>query len=230
MMKKYKSQYAYTLEEVIEGLYPLSSVNKYYGKPTYQDLCTDTQSIITQIAIYLEYYNTIWQLVRLRFRNEIVLINDEEITSWDSTLIYEFWLKFNAILRMTGQRYVELLAYYDNAKTKLLDKVKTITSRTGNIASTNSTNSTNKNRINDTPQSGADFTTDPYTTQASEATQAYSATDNSDTTDDATSETDLNTYMSRLGEIQDKYENVLENWSKEFEKIFIEGDNLEYEE
>ena len=109
-----------------------------------------------------------------------------------------FIAKMIMLLEMTESRYMAILNSYDEAKTKLLGPVKNKT--------------TSKNRFNDTPQNNGTYEEDSYTTNISLV--------NSET------EFDSDTIMGRIREIEGNYNNVLLNWSNEFDALFIEEDNI----
>ena len=101
------------------------------------------------------------------------------------------------VLNRTHERYMTLLTEYANAKAHLMDDVKSGT--------------TSKRKHNDTPQN-------------SNALEPYDG-DNyiSDFTKFETeNKSEMATKMTRLAEIGDRYENVMAEWVKEFQKIFME--------
>ena len=77
----------------------------------------------------------------------------------------------------------------------------------------NAVKASNTIRFNDTPQNGGEFTADLYTT-------TFTKTE---------SQTDVNTLMARIDEIDKAYQNVYGNWAKEFSELFMsnpEGDEI----
>lgn len=109
-----------------------------------------------------------------------------------------FIAKLLMILEMTSGRYLSILGVYDEAKTKLLDPVKTDVKT--------------KSRFNDTPQNNGTYEEDPYTTTL--------------TLGESSTEMGVDTIMGRIREIEGNYNNVLLNWSNEFDSLFIEEDNI----
>lgn len=121
---------------------------------------------------------------------------DEEVELLRSD-IQEFAYKFMSILERNFEYYNTLLNEYTTASTHLMDTIK----------------ATNKNKVafNDTPQN--DNSTGEY------------EGDNFITTFTKTlgeTESELNPKIMRLKEIQDNYKRVLNDWVKEFERIFFE--------
>lgn len=109
-----------------------------------------------------------------------------------------FIAKLLAVVEMTSPRYLKLLELYTSQANNLLAPVKT--------------ESNSKNRFNDTPQNNGTYEEDPFTTNISFL--------------DSISKTDVDTIMGRLREIEGNYNNVLLNWSNEFQSLFIEEDNI----
>lgn len=109
-----------------------------------------------------------------------------------------FIAKLLTIVEMTSPRYLKLLEVYAGADDDLMNPVEITTSRI--------------TRFNDTPQDEGDFANDSHTTNLTE--------------DTGTTQNELDTKMGRIKEIESSYNNVLLNWSNEFESIFIEENNL----
>ena len=109
-----------------------------------------------------------------------------------------FIAKLLAVVEMTSPRYLKLLELYTSQANNLLAPVQT--------------ESNSKNRFNDTPQNNGTYEEDPFTTNISFL--------------DSISKTDVDTIMGRLREIEGNYNNVLLNWSNEFQSLFIEEDNI----
>ena len=109
-----------------------------------------------------------------------------------------FIAKMITILEMTSPRYLKLLEVYASADAELLSPVE-ITSE-------------GLTRFNDTPQDEGDFANDEHTTNL--------------TQDSRTTTNDLDTKMGRIREIESNYNNLLLNWSNEFDSLFIEEENI----
>ena len=110
----------------------------------------------------------------------------------------KFIMKFLTLLNLTAPRYTTLLSLYSSQATKWLDK---ITSSSSGLM-----------KFNDTPQGSGDFTDD---------THATNVTMNSSSTS-----VEVKTPIERLKEIQDSYSDVMAKWTTEFEKLFLEGENV----
>ena len=109
-----------------------------------------------------------------------------------------FIAKLLMILEMTSDRFLSILGSYAEARDNLLGPVKT--------------GITSKSRFNDTPQNNGSYEEDPYTTNI--------------TLGESNTESDADTIMGRIREIEGNYNNVLLNWSNEFGALFIEEDNI----
>lgn len=109
----------------------------------------------------------------------------------------EFAYRVIAVLNRTHDRYMTLLTEYANAKTHLMDQVKS-----GTVS---------KRKHNDTPQN-------------SNALEPYEGDDYiSDFTKFETENaSDMTTKMTRLAEITDNYHDVMDDWVNEFKRIFLE--------
>lgn len=109
----------------------------------------------------------------------------------------KFAYRVIAVLNRTHDRYMTLLTEYANAKTHLMDQVKS-----GTVS---------KRKHNDTPQN-------------SNALEPYEGDDYiSDFTKFETENaSDMATKMTRLAEITDSYHDVMDDWVNEFKRIFLE--------
>lgn len=143
-----------------------------------------------------ENYVKVLNLVIKRFLNHYCFSTDSE--TFDYNKGYNFIAKMINVLEMTSPRYLKLLEVYEQAKNELLSPVKIETSRL--------------TRFNDTPQDEGDFANDAHTTNLTE--------------DTGTTKNDLDSKMGRIREIESHYNNILLNWSNEFESIFIEEENI----
>ena len=96
-------------------------------------------------------------------------------------------------------RYVSLLKLYKDNENNLLARVKSVT--------------TGVSRFNDTPQGSGEFDDDKHTTNISENSGEVA--------------TDVTTIMARIKEVQESYRNLLQDWAKEFESMFLYRINVE---
>lgn len=114
----------------------------------------------------------------------------------------ELYTKIGTIIMSTYDRYNKLLDTYTSELSKLLDGVKTTTKGVGSF--------------NDTPQniqtSDVDFSGDDHTTNISKSS--------------AVAESDVDTKMNRIDEIQRKLRNIWKDWLEEFDGLFLERANV----
>ena len=154
--------------------------------------------LTSNAAIYNELYSLIMGRYSEEYMLKIVKWPNEEPTSDDMSETISNWIyRYVSLLNITYEYYVPLLTMYRNAKANLMDDI--------------TATSTNKVKYNDTPQnantSGV-YEGDDYITQ-------FTATE-------GTSTSPLTSKINRLKEIQDGYKNVMADWVKEFEKLFLE--------
>ena len=109
----------------------------------------------------------------------------------------EFAYRVIAVLNRTHERYMTLLTEYANAKTHLMDQVKS-----GTVS---------KRKHNDTPQNSNAL--EPYEGDNYISDFTKFETENA---------SDMATKMTRLAEISDRYEDVMSDWANEFKRIFLE--------
>ena len=197
-LPKYEQKYFWRFREILD---PTSSK---------EDYLLSNSDILTIVATMTGYtspliYNGAWKkdeygevldLVIKRFHNFYCFSTLS--SEFSVTEQKNFIAKLIMILEMTEGRFMSLLKSYDEAKDKLLGPV------------TNKVKS--KNRFNDTPQNNGTYEEDPYTTNISFV--------------DSETEFDSDTIMGRIREIEGNYQNVLLNWSNEFDALFIEEDNI----
>lgn len=138
----------------------------------------------------------LWQYVCSRFINEYILIDDTKSDYKEFTT--PFLRKVLNILNGSFDRYNAVYEAFETQKSKLLDKIKT--TQLGSA------------KFNDTPQGNGDYSDDTHTTNI--------------TLTKGETESDNLTPVMRLKEIEDSLNDILFNWAKEFEKIFVEGGNL----
>lgn len=138
----------------------------------------------------------LWQYICSRFINEYILIDDTKSDYKEFTA--PFLRKVLNVLNGSFDRYNAVYEAFEKQKSKLLDTIKT--TQLGSA------------KFNDTPQGNSDYSDDPHTTNI--------------TLTKGETESDNLTPVMRLKEIEDSLNDILFNWSKEFEKIFVEGGNL----
>ena len=121
----------------------------------------------------------------------------EEAEAWRVACI-SFIKGITSILNLTYPRYSVILSAYATQKSKLLDQVKL--------------ESKALTRHNDAPQNSGDYSGDTYTSD-------YVITS-------AEQETDHGTPMERLREIEQSYSDVIRDWLKYFDNMFLLEVNL----
>ena len=132
---------------------------------------------------------------------KIVKMPNEEITSDDIGHALSKWgNRFISKLNMTYEYYIPLLTFYRAAKSNLMDDVESTSS--------------NKIKFNDTPQNA-------------NTSGVYEGDDyiNQFTKTEGVSKSQLTSKINRLREIQDGYKNVMADWVKEFEMLFMEDNH-----
>lgn len=228
-------RYYYTLEELFED-FDLTAVQalataQTNSAPTLEEVFGDVLDILND-----EYYD--W-FVGFIDKPAAMPITDTQTPSVAdiAALKKKFIRKLITKYNFTKDRYIYLLNLYVEQKTHLMDRLSTITevdesgsnasttARTDDLASSQSTT----HRVNDTPQNGGDWTDDNHTSLYEEAsssstntgTQTTGVSASNSKSVDTTVTTDPMTIMARINEIQDHYMNVLKNWCKEFDQLFI---------
>ena len=124
--------------------------------------------------------------------------NDEEIEEH----FKEWGFRFISLLNLTYEYYVPILKFYRDEKANLMD----------NVVAT----SENAIGFNDTPQNANTagvYEGDDYISQFTKTR--------------GTSSSPLTTVINRLKEIQEGYKNVMADWVKDFEKLFLEVQGYE---
>lgn len=123
------------------------------------------------------------------------------IQAYSSKIVF-LRTRFTSIFNQTYDRYMNLLKTYNSQLSKLLDSVKT--------------KSTGVGKFSDTPQNeivnGDEFGDNGH---ISNLTKSENET-----------ETEFDTKMGRIDEIQRKFRNVLKDWTEEFSGLFIEEGNI----
>lgn len=139
----------------------------------------------------------LWQYICSRFIEEYIFIDDTKSDYKKFTT--PFLRKVLNILNGSFDRYNAIYEAFETQKSKLLNTIKT--TQLGSA------------KFNDTPQGNGDYSDDPHTTNI--------------TLTKGETESDNLTPVMRLKEIEDSLNDILFNWSKEFEKIFVEGGNID---
>ena len=157
--------------------------------------------LTTNAAIYNELAGLIYGRYYDEYMLKIVKMPNEEITNDDvGEAIAKWGYRFISKLNMTYEYYVPLLTFYRAAKSNLMDDVESTSS--------------NKIKFNDTPQNA-------------NTSGVYEGDDyiNQFTKTEGVSKSQLTSKINRLREIQDGYKNVMADWVKEFEMLFMEDNH-----
>lgn len=154
--------------------------------------------LLTQYSIIITgEYNSLtlknlWKRIYNKHHNDVIIINRENNLNEEE--IKNFLYAFTSRFENSYDKYSVLLGFYDAKKQHLMDKL-------------NSTIEFNS-KYNDTPQNAGNMDSDPYTTNT--------------TRTKSTTESDSNTLMARLNEIQNSYRNLYMDWVNEFDGLFVD--------
>lgn len=113
-------------------------------------------------------------------------------------LVRGFWENVQFIISMTYDKYATLLNIYSTNLSKLMDGIKSTQSSTS--------------RYNDTPQESGEYDDEDHTTSL--------------TIGSGESTTEGASKIARIKEIQTSFDNVMLEWVKEFDRLFIEEGNV----
>lgn len=194
--RKYEERFFWTLREVLDPTKKGYQLSNSEVLNIANAMTGYTTPLISEGNWAKAEYGQVLDLLIKRFYEKYTFYTLSE--EMDSNKKNNFIAKLLTILEMTSPRYLKLLEVYESEKNKLLDPVK-ITS--GGIT-----------RFNDTPQDEGDFANDEHTTNLTEDSRETS--------------NELDTRMARIKEIESNYNNILLNWSNEFEPIFLEEGNV----
>ena len=201
MRKSFKINYYFTLQEIIEFAYiqekHLIDKFSFYNIPSLDIIKSNLIPANNANELLDPMINELWQSIIARYYDDYVIMiseDDDTIPSLTWENISPFFNKLINTITRTKDYYLTLLNIYNNQKNNLLNQVKSI--------------STNTTRFNDTPQNGGEFVNDMHTSEFTKVNNSI--------------ESDVNTLMYRINEIQRLYRNVMKDWVDEFEKLFIE--------
>lgn len=181
------------------SLYDVLNYSPYSDQlTTLKDLCNSYSINITKYPFDLENteISNLYRALYSRYLNHAIIKKEgNEIYEMKDVQI---WLStLLSILERNADYYITVLSIYNNEKTKLMDSIKST-----NIAT---------QKYNDTPQnpnSESVYEGDNYLT--------------SFTKNESNNETELNTKIVRIAEIEQNYSRIIDKWVKEFERIFYE--------
>lgn len=195
---RYDKEYFWTLKEILDPENTLEpyQLNSEVVIDIVETMTGYTTPLISEGEWTNENYGKVIDLVIKRFWKHYGMSTKEDI--FDYKLQKQFIAKLLSILEMTSPRYLTILQAYEDSKEELLSPVKV---KVSGIT-----------RFNDTPQDEGDFANDAHTSNLTE--------------DERTTENDLDSKMGRIREIEGNFNNVILNWSREFESLFVEDMNL----
>lgn len=142
------------------------------------------------------HLNSLFKLIYSRYKDEYIVCLDDFELAPEHVASWSVKL-INKIL-LTQDRYIYLLEAYANNRDRLLSSLKAT--------------SENTVRFNDTPQNSGSY-------EDLEHNSTVTKTENVTTSDSTT-------LMNRIKEISNNYENLLLDWSNEFEECFIDNANI----
>lgn len=197
-MKKFRTRFYYTLEDLFERV----DIHQYPTNPseTFEDsLDAIGDAGVPNLPDAAEL-ETLWKKYLYPTYNQSYIIYiDREHSPWEEpeepddeeiAKKIDIWLGYvSRWANETVERYVPLIRTYEDIKDKLLDKINTETLVL----------------YNDTPQSAGDWTTDPYTTNATKTTNSQ----------------EIATPIERLDEIDNKLKSLYGEWADEFRMLVI---------
>lgn len=195
---RYEQRYFWTLKEVLD---PTNSKESYaINNADILAIANSMTGFSSTIIVSSQWTNAnigkVFDLVIKRFHAFVCY--DSLSSEFEVSKQKSFIAKLIAVCEMTSDRYLKLLELYTAQANNLLAPV------VNNVHS--------KNRFNDTPQNNGTYEEDPFTTNISFI--------------DTITEADADTIMGRLREIEGNFNNVLLNWSNEFDSLFMEEDNI----
>lgn len=206
-MRPCKKTYYFTFNEIVnETVWTKWSMKTWLA--SLLDISESDLSLYqvpSDLATNESVYNELAGLIYGRYFNEYIIKIDkwpnEEVTNDDITEAMSKWgYRFISKLNMTYEYYMTLVNFYRSAKANLMDDVESTSS--------------NKIKFNDTPQNAntdGKYEGDDYINQFTKT--------------EGLTKTQLTSKINRLREIQDGYKNVMADWVKEFEMLFMEDNH-----
>ena len=160
------------------------------------------------------YINQLFYYLKLRYKNEFVLdLSFDFSKEWING--YEYVSNFKLLENWSNDNKLEFKQAQQNFFIAFLSIINQTYDRYALILKTyddNKADLLNKveslTRFNDTPQDTGEFSDDEHTTHIT------------------STKNDFDTLMGRIDEIDRKYRNVLADWTREFESLFIHEESL----
>ena len=206
-MRPCKKTYYFTFAEIIED----TIWGKWTMKTWLSNILGVSESDLSgyqlpsDLTTNASIYDELAGLIYGRYFDEYIIKIEkmpyQEVTVDDINEAMAKWgYRFISKLNMTYEYYVSLINFYRTAKANLMDDVESTSS--------------NKIKFNDTPQNA-------------NTSGVYEGDDyiNQFTKTEGLTKTQLTSKINRLREIQDGYKNVMADWVKEFEMLFMEDNH-----
>lgn len=175
-------------------------INRDVFQELFSDWCTSVPAIAEQFSDVITTIGELYSDWYVGYKDKAITwgVLPSDLTEEEVDKIKEkFVRKFASVYRFTEEKYMVLLNLYGEHRNKILKR----------LDSTVSKELTHK--VNDTPQNSGHFELEDYTS-IYEATNENTKTVNNP-----------ETLMTMLSEVEDKYMNVIGDWVKEFEHLFI---------
>ena len=206
-MRPCKKTYYFTFAEIIED----AVWGKWTMKTWLSNILGVSESDLSgyqlpsDLTSNASIYDELAGLIYGRYFDEYIIKIEkmpyQEVTVDDINEAMAKWgYRFISKLNMTYEYYVALINFYRTAKANLMDDVESTSS--------------NKIKFNDTPQNAntdGKYEGDDYINQFTKT--------------EGLTKTQLTSKINRLREIQDGYKNVMADWVKEFEMLFMEDNH-----
>lgn len=199
MFPRYKPIYFYSLEEILkeDSLEIYSNANSWY---------TYFKKYFPYAPIYKtgspdpqelkDYIAQLMDLVLARYKEHIIFVSDSNVLTNKDQ--EETCLKLLNVIIQTYDKYASLFPVWESVSSNPLKKVEVST--VGKVG------------FNDTPQNGGAFADDNHRSNLTESS--------------STSSSDIATPVERYAELKKKFDSILFEWTKQFDKIFIEEANV----
>lgn len=213
---QYEEAYYYTLTELLDN-------GNWNGTPSIYNVINTFYTIGSDFNYNMGFPSTalqangllfrLWENIKLRYGEHFIIKTFEEISKINNQyqiITYKpmkLWVyKLLNMFSMTYDKYATIINLYETKKTNLMDKIKSTTKL--------EIDTNHKSKLNDTPQNAGNFEAESYTSEFRQET--------ADDEHETSYETDADTIMARIKEIDDSYRKVMYEWINEFEQLFYE--------
>lgn len=212
-LKRYEKEYLYRFDEIVgKGLDNTSeSLSDLFDTYGLDYALSGLFTLVDGDYNAKAHIDTLFERLKIRFGKEYWLVSENEIdlsnkSADDIALIREHLLTLVGIIMNTYDRYASILDAYSNAKSSLMNKLQDVSSGVS--------------RYNDTPQNeeaNDEFEGDAHVTNLTKFENQM--------------ERDVMTPVARLDELTRLYNNIIKDWTNEFQSLFIsEGGIIDYGE